>query len=428
MPTLPLGVGSYQRLAGRFPEIKLINRFLEAAPTNLRERTSLLSRPGTTLLRTFLPDSATGRVRGLYTKQGLFDSDLFVVSGKKFYRYKADTTTVVIQGEIRGTGRPSVTHASGIGYQRLFIADGTLLQYYNGGTHASNVLTYTPGTITTQKIRIGPTWYAWNVNVDTGPPDGSFAFPWLANPGADPIKGMEKLLNFDGAPGVDFSSALAGPNTLITALAAGGPPAVTLTVTARAEDESGNLIETEVVGDHLSWANPTLEGGGTHALLGIPMPNGDPPGVVATLNEFIFVSKAGSNRFYFIRPGETTIDPLDFFTKESAPDAIVDFVVAGDVLIVFGRNSTETWYATGENDRPFAPLRGRTLPRGAVPGTPVLVEDVVVLVGSDGIVYTIGGSSVGQGAYAPTAIRRVSTHGIEERIQRQLRREAGLIT
>lgn len=425
MATLPLGVGAYKRESAGAPEVRLVNRFFEQAPVNLRERYALIARPGTRLLRAFLPDTASGTLRGLYSKVGVFNSDLFVVSGKNLYRYKPDGTTIHILGEIRGTGRPSVTYAKGIGYERLFIADGLLLNRYDGGTHAQGTLTAT-GTINTQKVEIGGTWYAWNADVNFGPPDGTMATPWLANPGTDPLTALANLLNFNGVPGVDFSSTLAGPSTLVTALAQGGPPATSLTVTAISDGTDGNLITTTVDGSDLGWGNPTLESGGSHNLHGVPMPNGDPAGVCCTLNEYVLVSKAGSPKFYFIRPGETSIDALSFMTKESNPDAISDMITVGDVVLIMGRASSETWYATGDANTPFAPLQGRTLPRGIINGTAALVEDTVLLVGSDGIVYTVTGSNYGAGQYQRTAIARVSNHGIEERIRRQLRREAGL--
>ena len=68
MVTLPLGVGAYERNYAGEPEVKLVNRFLEVAPTNLRERIALLSRPGTNQLDAF----GSGPIRGNYSKPGLF--------------------------------------------------------------------------------------------------------------------------------------------------------------------------------------------------------------------------------------------------------------------------------------------------------------------------------------------------------------------
>src|ERR1700744_1446614 len=128
MPTLPLGVGAYKRQYAGEPEIKLQNRFLEMTPTNLREKMALLSRCGTSMLSAF----AGGVMRAVYSTPGLFNGDLFAVSGKNFWRYSVEAVKTQIIGVINGTAYPTTTWQKGIGYQRIFIADGLLLQYYEG--------------------------------------------------------------------------------------------------------------------------------------------------------------------------------------------------------------------------------------------------------------------------------------------------------
>ena len=418
MVTLPLGVGAYERNYAGEPEVKLVNRFLEVAPTNLRERIALLSRPGTNQLDAF----GSGPIRGNYSKPGLFGGDLFVVSGSAIYRYDQAGVKTTITSLINGTGHPNVTWMKGIGYEFLFIADGLLLQYYSGGTRATGVLTYTPGAITTQVVEIGGVYYGWNAAVDTGSPDGTVSAPWLAAPGTDPIQALANLINFDGVRGVDFSTALGGPNPDYSAVAAGGPPALTLTVTAASEYAAGNSISTTVSGSALAWAHTTLLGGGTHALHGVPMPDGLGSKALATVSGYVLVSVANSQKFFWLNPGEVTIDPLNFAEKESNPDNIVDMLTVGDQVLITGQGSTENWYATGDINAPFAPVEGRVYARGTIDGTTVVMHDSVVLVGDDGIVYQIGYQ---YGSTSQWGVHRISNHGIEERIRVQLRREQG---
>lgn len=416
MTSLPLGLGAYKRTYGRMPEIQLVNRFVERTPTNLKERVSLLTRPGTKLLAAFPPDTNDGRIRGTYSTSGVFNSDLFVVSGRNLYRYDG-TTRTQITGEIQGTGNPRVAFVKGAGYERMFIADSLLLNYYDGGSHATGTLTDNgSATYTTALLNIGGTYYGWNANVDANAPDGSAAHPFLCLFGgtdAETLENMANMLNFIGTAGVDFSSVLTTANLLVSATS--GP--TTLTVTARSDTTSGNAIVTVVTGDvNLSWGGATLSGGGVHALHGVPIPSGEGVSMVAALNSFVFVGVNASRRFYYVRPGEVTIDPLDFAEKESAPDPLVDLVRVGDVMVVIGAASTEFWAATGQNDNPFAPVEGRALSRGAVPGTAVAVDErTILLVGNDGRVYSVSASP-----------QVVSDHGIEERIRRELRREAGI--
>jgi hypothetical protein len=119
---------------------------------------------------------------------------------------------------------------------------------------------------------------------------------------------------------------------------------------------------------------------------------------------------------FFLEPGDDTINALNFFSKESNPDPILDLLTVGDTFIAAGAGSIETWYATGDLNAPFAPIEGRTVTRGIVDGSLVLVQDQPIFVGADGIVYSFAGG----------ALNRISNHGIEERIREQLRFEAGV--
>jgi hypothetical protein len=303
----------------------------------------------------------------------------------------------------------------GADYERLFIADGLLLQYYSGGSHATGTLTES-GTITNQVIEIGGTYYTWSASVNAGSPAGTSSNPWRALLGAsdtESLENMAQLLNFDGVRGTDFSLTLPGPSSVVRATSG----ATTLVVTALSEYGAGNSITTTVFsGSGVAWGGATLSGGGTHTLQGIPVPDGLGVRSLASLASNVLVSIANSQRFYFIRPGEVTIDALDFMSKEKSPDNIIDMHRVGDQVTIFGDGSTESWYPTGDVDAPFAPVEGRVFERGVVEGTPVVIQDYVVFVGENGIVYSTEGG----------AVHRISNHGIEERVRTLLRNEQGL--
>lgn len=421
MVTVPLGLGAYKRTYGGEPEVRLENRFVEKDPTNLREHVTLLTRPGTSLLAAF----AGGRLRGSYSKLGLFLSDLFVVSGANFWRQPTGAAATQITGTIAGTSNPYVTWMKGIGYEYLFIADGTLLQYFN--THARGTLTST-GAITSQVIKIGATYYSWSATVNSPAGTGLVGAPWLALRGAglnaveDSLANMVKLINFSGISGVDYSQALTGPSTLYTATST----ATTLVATAIDDTSGGNAITTTVpTGANLAWGAATLAGGGGTTLATVTMPETtEVAKALASVSGYALVSVGNSQKFYWINPGETTIDPLDFAEKESNPDNILDMLTVGDQVMIMGNGSTENWYATGNFDAPFAPVEGRVYQRGIVEGTPCVVKDNVILVGNDGVVYSIGLSSLG--GSAEWGVHRISDHSMEERIRAQLRLISGL--
>lgn len=430
MVTLPLGINAYKRQYAFEPEVQLINRFMEQDPANLREHTALLARPGTTNITRF----GAEHIRGLYSTPGLFNGDLFGVSGSTLYRYNDADGVTAITGTINGTGHPNVAWMVGDGYEYLFISDGLLLSYYAGGTHATGTLTNS-GTVSSQVIDIGGTYYSWNTNVDHGTPDGTSTAPWLANLTTDPLASMADLLMFNGVRGTDFSTALGGPSTQVTAIAydatghavgAAGyvAPATTMVLTSITDLAAGNSIATSIFsGTGLAWGGSTLSGGGIHAIHGVPMPDGQAPNAVASVSGYVLVSIANSRKFYWLQPGDTTIIGTSFAEKESNPDNIVDMVTVGDTVIITGEGSTENWYATGTSTAPFAPIEGRVYMRGSIAGTAVLVQNALILVGDDGIVYSIGYTYGGGAQYGVT---RISTHGIEERIRTQLRAEQGL--
>ncbi len=418
MVTIPLGLSAYKRQFGGEPEIKLINRYAETDPSNLREYVTLLARPGTSALVTL----GAGFVRGSYSKPGLFNGDLFIVSGPNLYRYSAGGVTTPITGTISGTANPYVTWMKGIGYEYLFIADGTTLQYYS--THAVGTLTLAGGNITNQVITINGVYYSWSASVNAGTPAGTIGAPYLALLGSGgasaadnneaSLANMVKLINNSGIAGVDYSSTVTAANASVTATS----NATTLVVTAIADGTAGNAITTTLSsGSFLTWSGATLAGGGSQVLQTVAMPNaGEVAKALATLSGFVLVSVGNTQKFYWLNPGEVVIDALNFAEKESNPDNIVDMHTVGDQVLITGDGSTESWYATGQLDFPFLPVEGRVYHRGTVAGTSVVVKDSVILVGNDGIVYELGGYGA----------QRISTHGIEERIRTQMRRIQGL--
>jgi hypothetical protein len=127
---------------------------------------------------------------------------------------------------------------------------------------------------------------------------------------------------------------------------------------------------------------------------------------VGYINGYFLFGQTGTSRFYWLEPGETVIDNLNFANAERGPDAILAVVILGDEIWLFGEDTTEVWIPTGDNDAPFQRVGGRLYERGCrARDTIAKMDNTIVWVGDDGIVYR-----------ADSAPVRMSEHSIEERI------------
>jgi hypothetical protein len=433
MVSVPIGQSAYKRLAGGEPEVRLENRFLEKSPTNLREKVTLIGRPGSNSLA----QCAGGSDRGNFAKAGFLNGDLFKSSGHNLWRVPSTQVPQQITGVLAGDGYVYATWMKGIGYENLFVSDGSTLWYFS--EHASGILTLTGNIQSGMIIRIGSLYYGWNADVDFNSPAGTLANPYwaaLASDGASTddnntqsLANMVLLINFAGIPGSDFSTAVTGPDPNVTATSNQN---YSMTVTAIDNTAAGNSIVTTAPDDggaSIAWGSGTLTGGGGTALQQVTgMGPGEVPKALATVSGYVLVSVGNSQKFYWINPGETIINPLNFAEKESNPDNILDMLTVGDQVLICGDGSAENWYASGNFDAPFVPVEGRVYARGVIEGTPVVVNDGVALVGNDGVVYLIGGYAFGQsyGGEVSLGVKRISDNAIEERIRICLRAEQSL--
>lgn len=132
---------------------------------------------------------------------------------------------------------------------------------------------------------------------------------------------------------------------------------------------------------------------GTAALASIPTPDEIPVVSIDVFNEYILCVQNNSDRFYWINPGELTIDPLNFATAERFPDKVWQVRVVGDEFWLLGEKSIEVWRATGDGDAPFQRIEGRAFNFGIFDGTAKRMKDTSVnCVADDGTVFNIRGN------------------------------------
>jgi hypothetical protein len=126
VPSVQYGAGAYRRTEGNFPELKLINMYLEAAKTS-EQGVALLSRPGLGLLAT----NGSGPINGMFCKAGTLNGDVFSISGTTLYR---GTTSL---GSVSAAGSGVASWAGG--YGELLFTRGSTLKRYNGSALSSPV-------------------------------------------------------------------------------------------------------------------------------------------------------------------------------------------------------------------------------------------------------------------------------------------------
>jgi hypothetical protein len=107
-----------------------------------------------------------------------------------------------------------------------------------------------------------------------------------------------------------------------------------------------------------------------------------------------------------------SVDPLDFASAEGSPDGLVSLIVDHREAWLFGTNSVEVWYNSGDPDFPLTRIQGAYNEIGCIaPYSVAKLDNSVFWLGADargqGVVYRAQGY---QGV-------RVSTHAVEFAIQ-----------
>jgi hypothetical protein len=392
--TLPLGTSDWQRLVAKQPQVPVLNRYFEQAPTNQVEGASLLARPALRQWKRI----GTGPIQGIYSQPGSFSDALFAVSGGALYRVDRDNSDTLIGTGLLATNpqafvRMAATAAIGSTPEFLFLADGNALWLYLENSYSLGTLT--GAMVSGDVVQIGSFFYQWTSgDVNAGTPDGSVTDPWLVKIEAtttDSFGNMFQAINGTGNAGVVYSTALiASPDARARSFTTS-----TLKVQALDPGAGGDTVVTTTTGAGLSWGGPSLSGGGGASLEIIDVPDGLKAIAVAFIAGYIIVVVAPDpgfvGRFFWIEPGETFIRPLNFATAERAPDPLHSVRTVGDQIWLFGTNTTEAWYPTGDVITPFLRTQGQLFDRGIIEGTDVQVGDTVYVTDREGTTFALRG-------------------------------------
>jgi hypothetical protein len=415
MVDIPLSRSDYFRGVAKEARIRTRNRYFEQNPILTGQNSAMIARMGMTRYMYVGQDG----IRGIYSQPGSFNGAAFVASGDNLWRVDTDGTKTFI-GAI---GSPSPNNAvimaatANIGTTPayLFVTGGGALNLYMENGYATGTISGTPANNDT--VQIGGIYYKFtNGSVNAGAPAGTLANPWLVALGVSAAAAWTNFsdaIDNSGTPGTQYSTALTANTTAKPTNRTGA----SVTVRATAIGTAGNTVATTETGAAIAWTAATLTGGGGATWTQVQTP--DDVGVLglAFVASYVVVVPAQGNdingRFYWIEPGETTIDPLNYATAERSPDPLTGIAVFGDQFWLPATATTEVWYFTGNIDQPVLRVQGVVFDRGAWEGTAIQVKDSMIIVDNEGAVFQVQGGT-----------KRISRPDVEERIREAIQFQA----
>lgn len=415
---IPYATSEHDRQVAAEPDIAFRNRFVEQNPVLSTRPVAAIVRPA---LRKY-KEIGAGPVRGTFSAPSLFGDKLFIVSGTDLFTLAPNgTVTFIASISTESIGDVSWAAVANIGTTpaRLFFTEGGVLWVYADSGQATGTLTFTGVAILNETVRIDNVYYKFtNASVDAGAPAGTLANPWLvgvAGTAAQQIQRLYDAINDTGVAGTDYSTALAKHLTV----RATQRTTTQLFIASNAADAFANVIQTTETGAQMSWGAATLQNGGQPNLRQATMPEDVGAISIAHINSYVIVVPVQSmdlesiGKFFWIHPGETYVDPLDFATAERAPDSLHQVGVFGSMFWLFGQVTTEPWLTTGDENAPMQRYQSILFDRGSWAGTAIQVKDSLIVVDEEGGVFQIQGGNQG----------RISTPAIEEIVRRAIQYE-----
>ncbi len=131
--------------------------------------------------------------------------------------------------------------------------------------------------------------------------------------------------------------------------------------------------------------------------------------VVDFQDQYFILNRAGTGQWFISNLNDgTAYLATDIATAEGDPDILVGLISNRRELWLFGAETTEVWYNSGDPDFPFNRFEGGFIERGCAAAFSIAEDDNSIFwLGEDRIFYRADG-------YTP---QRVSQHGIEEALR-----------
>lgn len=170
-----------------------------------------------------------------------------------------------------------------------------------------------------------------------------------------------------------------------------------------------SLVEMDGTADKLYIAAGTFYSSDGTTVSTITFPDSANVVSVAVLDQIAVAVREDTGLMYFLLPGTSSWDALNYFDAEQEPDPVIAVRKVGNELWAFGTATVQPFASTGSSDTPFQPIEGREYDKGCRSRATIAnLDNTVFWVGADGLVYRAG-------ANGP---ERVSDYGIEERVAR----------
>lgn len=131
---------------------------------------------------------------------------------------------------------------------------------------------------------------------------------------------------------------------------------------------------------------------------------------IAYIRQFWLAVKAGTQQVYYLVPGDTEWNALEFASAEYQPDPIICIGILGDQIFLLGSASTEVWALTGSTAPAIAPYGGLAWDLGCK------ARDTVCNMRGSSLIWVTDKCEVVQSFGSTPQI--ISDNGLAERIRR----------
>jgi hypothetical protein len=160
-------------------------------------------------------------------------------------------------------------------------------------------------------------------------------------------------------------------------------------------DMQGPRVEIDSNGNQVCWVDGIKGFYFDYALITVNEivdPAFYPATHVAYQDGYFIFNRVGTDQFFLSDLLAVTFDPLNFATAEGQPDNLRAVISDHRELFLFGSETIEVWYNSGDPDFPFDRNQGAFVEKGlAGPYTVAKQDNTVFFVGSDLRVYALRG-------------------------------------